>query len=65
MEENESDVDEDPICPSGGLIEEESSEQRMRLTEDLGLDSSQLSEFVEEEYMSQLSDLEEELGDSS
>lgn len=64
VEEKESDVDEDPIWPSGGLIEEESSEQKMRLTQDLGLDSSQLSEFVEEEDMSQSSDSEEDLGDS-
>ncbi|KAM1002288.1 hypothetical protein ACFX2C_002737 [Malus domestica] len=64
-EEKDSDVDENPVRPPGGSTEEEPFDQRMRWTEALGLDSSHLSDSVEEEYMSQSSDSNEEIGDSS
>ncbi|KAM1105782.1 hypothetical protein ACFXTH_002613 [Malus domestica] len=64
-EEKDSDVDENPVRPPGGSTEKEPFDQRMRWTEALGLDSSHLSDSVEEEYMSQSSDSDEEIGDSS
>ncbi|XP_070682041.1 uncharacterized protein [Malus domestica] len=64
-EEKESDVDENPVRPPGGSTEEEPFVQRTTWTEALGMDSSHLSDCVEEEYMSQSSDSDEEIGDSS